>query len=90
LAGKPWYGSSFDSSSVSAPNADLPAQNGYGLGLMRLDVGGRDFYGHVGWFMGSTSIAMFAPDDGAIVAVTSNLSRPDLVQVLADIHDVQR
>jgi len=71
---------------MAAPNPDLPAQNGYGLGLMRLEVGGQELYGHVGWFMGSTSIAMVAPDDGTVIAVTSNLSRPDLVQVLAELQ----
>lgn len=72
---------------ISAPNPDFPEQTGYGLGLMQLEVGGREFVGHVGWFMGSTAIAMVAPDKNQVIVVTSNLSRPDLVDVLFDLQE---
>jgi len=60
-----------------------PASNP-GLGLMRFVVNGQELIGHVGEFMGSSSIAMYAPDQGYIIVVTCNLSYPDLAGVLAD------
>lgn len=72
---------------ISAPNPDFPEQTGYGLGLMQLEVEGRELVGHVGWFMGSTAIAMVAPDNNQVIVVTSNLSRPDLVDVLLDLQE---
>src|SRR6266487_3352256 len=40
---------------VSASNPGFSEQNGYGLGLMRLEVDGQELVGHVGEFMGSTA-----------------------------------
>jgi hypothetical protein len=61
---------------------------GSGLGLMRLEVNGQELIGHVGQFMGSTSIAMFAPEVGFTIVITSSLSNPDLVQVLGGLQDI--
>lgn len=72
---------------VSASNPGLPEQNGYGLGLMRLEVHGQELVGHVGEFMGSTAIAMYAPDKHSIIVVTCNLSYPNLVKVLGDLQE---
>ena len=71
---------------VHASNPGLPEQNGYGLGLMRLDVNGQAFVGHVGEFMGSTAIAMVAPDKHYMIVLTCNLSNPNLVEVLVDLQ----
>lgn len=71
---------------IPASNPGFAAQTGSGLGLMRLDVDGQELYGHVGQFMGSTSIAMVSPDKGYTIVVTSNLSNPDLVEVVARLQ----
>jgi D-alanyl-D-alanine carboxypeptidase len=71
---------------IPASNPGFEAQTGYGLGLMRLEVDGRELVGHVGQFMGSTAIAMYAPDEGTIIVLTTNLSFPDLVGVLAELQ----
>jgi hypothetical protein len=68
----------------------LDAQTGSGLGLMRFEVGGQELMGHVGEFMGSSSIAMYAPDKGYTIVITSNLSNPQLADVLADLQAVIR
>jgi D-alanyl-D-alanine carboxypeptidase len=73
---------------VASVNPGIPAEDGYGLGLMRLDVNGQELIGHIGWFMGATSIAMASPDRGYTIVITSNLSTPDLVEVLARLQDV--
>ncbi len=72
---------------IDAPNPSIPEENGYGFGLMRLEVKGQELIGHVGWFMGSTAIAMHAPDKCYTIAVTSNLSTPKLAEVLADLEE---
>jgi len=72
---------------ITAPNPGFDAQNGYGLGLMRLAVDGQELVGHVGQFMGSSSIAMYAPDKGTIIVLTTNLSFPEVVEVLADLQE---
>jgi len=72
---------------IEASNPGLPEQTGSGLGLMQLDVDGQELIGHVGQFMGSTAIAMYSPDEDYIIAVTCNLSNPDLVKILADLQE---
>jgi hypothetical protein len=71
---------------VDASNPGFEQQDGYGLGLMRIDVDGHTLVGHVGEFMGSTSIAMYSPDEGYLIVVNSNLSFPDLVRVVAHLQ----
>jgi D-alanyl-D-alanine carboxypeptidase len=73
---------------IPAVNPGFEAQTGSGFGLMRLEVGGQELYGHVGQFMGSTSIALVSPYKGYIIAVTSNLSNPDMVQVAARLQNI--
>jgi D-alanyl-D-alanine carboxypeptidase len=72
---------------IDASNPGFSEQNGYGLGLMRLKDNGQELIGHVGEFMGSTAIAMYAPDKGYIIVVTCNLSFPNLVDVIADLQE---
>ncbi len=67
---------------VSAANPGFEVQDGYGLGLMRLNVGGQELIGHVGEFMGSTAIALYAPERHQLIVVTTNLSYPNLVDPL--------
>jgi D-alanyl-D-alanine carboxypeptidase len=73
---------------IPASNPGLEAQTGSGLGLMRLEVNGQELIGHVGEFMGSSSIAMYAPNQGYTIVVTCNLSYPDLAAVLASLQEV--
>jgi D-alanyl-D-alanine carboxypeptidase len=72
---------------IPAANPGLEAQTGSGLGLMRLNVNGQELIGHIGEFMGSSSIAMYSPNQGYTIVVTSNLSYPDLVAVLASLQE---
>jgi D-alanyl-D-alanine carboxypeptidase len=71
---------------IEATNPSLPEQIGSGLGLMQLQVDGQELVGHVGHFMGSTAIVMHSTDKNYTIAVTCNLSIPDLVEVLVDLQ----
>ena len=71
-----------------ASNPGLDAQTGSGLGLMSFEMDGQELIGHVGEFMGSTSIAMYAPDKGYTIVVTCNLSYPDLTTVVANLQKI--
>jgi D-alanyl-D-alanine carboxypeptidase len=73
---------------IPASNPGLDAQTGSGLGLMRINVDGHELIGHIGEFMGSSSIAMYSPDMGYTITITSNLSYPDLVAVMASLQEV--
>jgi hypothetical protein len=73
---------------IPASNPGLDAQTGSGLGLMRFEVGGQELIGHVGEFMGSSSIAMYSPDRGNTITITCNLSYPDLASVVASLQEV--
>jgi D-alanyl-D-alanine carboxypeptidase len=75
---------------VDCVNPGLAAENGYGLGLMRLDVDGHELIGHVGQFMGFTTVAMYSPEEKYTIVVICNLSNPDLVEVVARLQDVIR
>lgn len=72
---------------ISASNPGFSEQNGYGLGLMRLEVDGQELVGHVGQFMGSTAIAMYSSNKNYLIVVTCNLSNPNLVKVLNDLQE---
>ncbi len=71
---------------VAADNPGFEAQDGYGLGLMRLEVDGQQLIGHTGEFMGGTAIAAYAPEGRDLVVVTTNLSFPNLVETLAGLR----
>jgi len=71
---------------VDASNPGFSEQNGYGPGLMRLEVDGQELVGHIGEFMGSTAIAMYSPDQKYFIIVTCNLSSPDLIKILTDLQ----
>ncbi len=71
---------------IEAINPGLPEQSGSGLGLMQLHIEGREYVGHVGHFMGSTAIVMHSQDKNYTIAVTCNLSIPNLIEVLVDLQ----
>ena len=72
---------------VDAPNPGLPEQTGSGLGLMRLEVDGQELIGHIGQFMGSAAIAVYAPEQHDLIVVTSNLSNPYLIEVVTALQE---
>jgi D-alanyl-D-alanine carboxypeptidase len=72
---------------IPADNPGFEQQNGYGLGLMRIELDGIQMIGHVGQFMGSTAIAMYAPEANHLIVVTCDLSYPDLVGVVAELQN---
>jgi len=73
---------------IPAMNPGLDAQTGSGLGLMRFEVDGQELIGHVGEFMGSSSIAVYSPEKGYTITITCNLSFPDLAAVVASLQEV--
>jgi D-alanyl-D-alanine carboxypeptidase len=71
---------------IDAPNPGFDEQTGYGLGLMQVDIDGKELIGHVGEFMGSTAIAMVSPGEKYTIVVVCDLSFPRLTGVLADLQ----
>jgi D-alanyl-D-alanine carboxypeptidase len=71
---------------IDASNPGFPEQTGSGLGLMRIEVDEQELIGHAGQFMGSTAIVMHSPDENYSIAVTCNLSNPNLVEVLVNLQ----
>lgn len=66
---------------VDAPDADVPAQRGYGLGVRNLVIDGQELLGHTGTIPGYSAIAMHHDDPGYTIAVLSNLSSIDQTHV---------
>ncbi|BAD41006.1 serine hydrolase domain-containing protein [Symbiobacterium thermophilum] len=73
---------------VDAPDEDMPAQTGYGLGVRRLVIGGEEMVGHTGTLPGYSNVALYAPAHDHAVAVLSNLSMSDVTDVLAEVQAV--
>jgi len=71
---------------IEAPNPGFSEQTGYGLGLMQMDIEGKELVGHVGQFMGATAIAVVAPDEKTTIVVLCDLSFPRLTEVVADLQ----
>jgi len=73
---------------VDAPDEDVPAQTGYGLGVRRLVVGGDEMVGHTGTFPGYSNVALYSPAHDHAIAVLSSLSMSDVLQVAEAVHAV--
>ncbi len=73
---------------VEAPDEDVPAQTGYGLGVRRLVIGGDDMVGHTGTFPGYSNVALYSPAHGHAIAVLSNLSMAEVTEVVEAVHAV--
>jgi D-alanyl-D-alanine carboxypeptidase len=67
---------------VEAPDEDVPAQVGYGLGLRSLRVGGQPWVGHTGTIPGYSGFALHNPERDQTVVVLSNLSVIDQIGLL--------
>lgn len=59
-------------SMLSFVNASISGANGYGLGTMRYNVGGRTCWGHAGNSFGHSSIAMYYPGQNVAISVMIN------------------
>jgi len=70
---------------VEAPDADVPAQTGYGLGVRRLVIDGDDLVGHTGTFPGYSNVSLYSPAHDCAIAVLANLSMVDVTQVVAEV-----
>lgn len=73
---------------VEAPDEDVPAQTGYGLGVRRLVIGGDEMVGHTGTFPGYSNVALYSPAHGHAIAVLSNLSMAEVTEVVEAVHAV--
>ncbi len=73
---------------VDAPDEDMPAQTGYGLGVRRLVIGGQEMVGHTGTLPGYSNVALYSPAHDHAIAVLSNLSMSEVTDVLAEVQAV--
>lgn len=67
---------------VEAPDDDVPAQQGYGLGLRQLMVAGEPFVGHTGTIAGYSNVAVHHTEKGYTLVILSNLSVIDQLGLL--------
>ncbi|TVQ36197.1 MAG: class A beta-lactamase-related serine hydrolase [Spirochaetaceae bacterium] len=70
---------------IDAPDPDVAAQTGYGLGLRRLDSDGTLLIGHTGTTPGFGAVVMHAPGADYTVAAVGNLSRLGSVELLQSV-----
>jgi D-alanyl-D-alanine carboxypeptidase len=54
-------------------NASISGANGYGLGTMRYNVGGKICWGHAGNSFGHSAVAMCYPQDTVVIALMINI-----------------
>jgi len=73
---------------VEAPDADVPQQVGYGLGLRRLRIGEQSLVGHTGTIPGYSGIALHNPHHDVTIAILSNQSTIDQAELFADVQSV--
>jgi D-alanyl-D-alanine carboxypeptidase len=73
---------------VDAPDEDVPAQRGYGLGIRHLRIDGEDLYGHTGTIPGYSAIAMYHENPQYTIAVLSNVSTIDQTGIYGTLQDV--
>jgi D-alanyl-D-alanine carboxypeptidase len=67
---------------VPTPDADLPGQQGYGLGLRNLLIGEETWVGHTGSMPGYSGIAVHNREREVTIVALSNLSRIEQIQLL--------
>ena len=65
------------------------AGNGYGLGLQRLERGGRALFGHTGSMPGFVAALWVSPDDGlGAVTLANATAGPAVGEIAADLIDI--
>jgi D-alanyl-D-alanine carboxypeptidase len=73
---------------VDAPDEDVSAQRGYGLGVRNLVIDGQHLVGHTGTIPGYSAIAMHHDDPGYTIAVLSTVSSIDQAHVFSRLQQV--
>jgi D-alanyl-D-alanine carboxypeptidase len=73
-----------------AHDEGTPQITGYGLGLFRLDMDGEELWASIGFFIGSTTLVAYSPNEKDILAVIGNLSLYDFASVWEGLKDVSR
>lgn len=73
---------------VTAPDDDVPAQRGYGLGLRQLEIDGEVLVGHTGTIPGYSAVALHHGDPAYTIAVLSNVSTIDQAGIAGAIQSV--
>ncbi len=71
---------------VPAPDKDVSAQTGYGLGARKLVIDGQTLLGHTGTIPGYSAVALHNPEKGYTIVVLSNLSVIDQVGLFAQLQ----
>ena len=61
---------------------------GYGLGIVRVNIDGKDYYGHEGLFIGFQSFMLYSPSGNFAIALAANKSQYQQDQVLSDLIKV--
>jgi len=60
-------------SMLTFTNANISGANGYGLGTMRYNVGGKICWGHAGNSFGHSAVMMYYPQDSICIALMMNI-----------------
>jgi hypothetical protein len=92
-----FQGKLLSSTSVQAITTFLPAkspdtktQTGQGLGVMRFEINGEEWWGHTGEFIGFTAITAYAPKLNTTISLIGNLSVFDVEALLSELYQVTR
>jgi D-alanyl-D-alanine carboxypeptidase len=67
---------------------DIPGQIGYGLGLRTLNIDGNKIFGHTGTIPGFGAAVLYCPEKDYSVAIISNVSIFDQIDVLKGLISV--
>ena len=73
---------------VDAPDEEMPARKGYGLGTRYLIINGEDLFGHTGTLPGYSGIAMHNENKNYTIVILSNLSNINQENLLEEIQQV--
>lgn len=63
-----------------------PAVTGYGLGVQRMEVKGRELWGHIGTGPGFSAFAAFSPEHGHVITILANQAGVDLPELAGELH----
>lgn len=66
-------------------NEGNPEWTGYGLGLMRIEIGNQIFYGHEGLFIGFEGVLLYSPALDLTLVLVGNVSEFDYVSITEDL-----
>jgi len=56
------------------------------LGVRRLDIDGRELWGHTGTITGYCAVTVYSPADGYVITILSNPSTVDLMPLAAQLQ----